>query len=77
MPPADIWPGAIKDTMKFKYNGDNKILGPVYGYDFSYHKIVDIPEEDTFTIGKLLGNPQFDFVKTAKRQVKKHVKNNR
>jgi hypothetical protein len=46
---------------RFKYNGDHEKM-KAYGFDFSGGKIVDIPLEEEFVIGKLMGNSHFDQV---------------
>lgn len=47
----------------FKYNGDKKDMNGCYGYDFSDHKPVTIPESDTLAIKKFTGNSHFDLIK--------------
>jgi hypothetical protein len=43
----------------------------VYGYDFSGYAVVDIPESDTLTVGKLAANSHFKWVGNSAPATKK------
>lgn len=44
---------------KFRYNGDHQEMFS-YGYDFSNGATVNVPDTDTFVVGKLTNNSHFD-----------------
>ena len=48
--------------MKIQYIGDKSEMKNVYGYDFSWRAVVDIPEDDTLVIRKLSNNSHFKVV---------------
>ncbi len=48
--------------MLIKYIGDKSEMKNVYGYDFSWRAVVDIPESDTLAIRKLSNNSHFEVV---------------
>lgn len=46
----------------FKYTGEKGRMNGVFGYDFSDHKEVEIPETNSEVIGKLKNNSHFKLV---------------
>lgn len=46
----------------FRYNGDKEKMNGVFGYDFSDHKEVEIPDNETRIVEKLTNNSHFDLV---------------
>lgn len=56
--------------MKIKYIGDKSEMKNVYGYDFSWRAVVDIPESDTLAIRKLSNNSHFEVVESGNDEPK-------
>lgn len=52
----------------FRYKGEKREMRNVYGFDFSNHKVVEIPEENTLAIKKLSGNSHFEQVEPVEEE---------
>jgi len=46
----------------FKYNGDKTNMNGCFGYDFSNHLPVNVPDSDKLAIKKFTNNSHFDLV---------------